>query len=315
MPKIAYESKGFRGETLGVIAQADEIVTSYQADGLTLTLRQLYYRFVAGDLFPDSWSDARAGGSKNTQRNYKRLGSIVGNARMAGLLDWRGIEDRTRGLRRRGHWETPAEIISACAQSFAVDRWRGQDYYLEVWFEKDALLGIFESPCNELDVPFFSCRGYGSLSELWAAGRRMREHALNHRVPAVIHFGDHDPSGIDMTRDVRERLSTFAECNVEVERVALNLEQVEEYAPPPNPAKMTDSRFAGYASEFGFDSWELDALDPRTLRVLVEDRVEAYLDRDLYENRLAEERRGRQTLALIAERWPEVVSEFGEDEE
>lgn len=94
----------------------------------------------------------------------------------------------------------------------------------------------------------------------------------------MIHLGDHDPSGIDMTRDNFKRLSMFAGREVTVERIALNWDQVEEYDPPPNPAKMTDSRYEGYRSAYGDDSWELDALDPRVIQQLIVEHVEAHMD-------------------------------------
>lgn len=54
-------------------------------------------------------------------------------------------------------------------------------------------------------------------------------------------------------------------ASVEVRRLALNMEQVRKYDPPPNPAKVTDSRFAAYCDQFGDESWELDALSPKVV--------------------------------------------------
>lgn len=98
MPKISYIEKRFRSETLEIIDQANAIITEYEAQGFDLTLRQLYYQFVARDLIP------------NTQRDYKRLGSIVNDARLAGLIDWASIVDRTRNLRALGHFESIERI-------------------------------------------------------------------------------------------------------------------------------------------------------------------------------------------------------------
>jgi hypothetical protein len=84
-----------------------------------------------------------------------------------------------------------------------LDTRRNQEYYIEVWIEKDALLGILETICKKLDVPYFSCRGYVSQSSMWEAAQRFRE---NDREGILLHLGDHDPSGIDMSRDIQERL-------------------------------------------------------------------------------------------------------------
>jgi hypothetical protein len=89
-----------------------------------------------------------------------------------------------------------------------------------------------------------------------------------------LYLGDHDPSGIDMTRDIRERMALFS-CNAEIDvrRLALNKDQVELWNPPENPAKETDSRFENYRDQFGDKSWELDAIEPKKLVALVEEEA------------------------------------------
>src|SRR5262245_699182 len=114
MPRIRYQSFNFSAATRTIINQANEIIDVYAAQGYDLTLRQLYYQFVARALIP------------NTQQSYKRLGDIVNNARLAGMIDWDRITDRTRNLRRNPHWNNPADIVSSAAQSFALDKWKTQ---------------------------------------------------------------------------------------------------------------------------------------------------------------------------------------------
>ena len=295
MPKIAYTENKFRESSLTVIAQANQIIEDYQRQGYTLTLRQLYYQFVARDLLA------------NTERNYKRLGSIVNDGRLAGLIDWDAIEDRTRNLQSQAHWSSPADIVAACASQFRLDLWSGQKYRPEVWIEKEALAGVLDGVCSELDVPYFACRGYVSQSEQWAAGTRFRGYQRSGLRPVVFHLGDHDPSGIDMTRDNADRLAMFARMGVEVERLALNIDQVRELNPPPNPAKVTDSRFDAYQREFGDESWELDALEPALLVRLVREAVEARCDFSVREAVEAEQQQSRDQLAEIADRFEEVV--------
>ncbi len=290
MPRICYEPRNFRDDTLAVIASANEIIEEYAEQGFTLTLRQLYYQFVSRDLLP------------NTERSYKRVGSIVNDARMAGLIDWASIEDRTRWLRELAHWDGPGDIVEACATQFRVDRWENQSHRPEVWIEKDALVGVIEGVCQELDVPFFACRGYVSQSEQWRAGRRFARHLANGQQPIVFHLGDHDPSGVDMTRDNADRLTVFAELQqIEVRRLALNMDQVEQYNPPPNPAKLTDARAQGYIAEYGTYSWELDALEPAVLADLIRQNVEELIDQEAWDESAERERVGREKLAEVAE--------------
>jgi hypothetical protein len=191
-----------------------------------------------------------------------------------------------------------------------VDRWEGQDYRPEVWIEKDALVGVISGVCTELDVPFFSCRGYNSQSEMWRAGRRMIRHRNNGQVPFIIHLGDHDPSGIDMTRDIVERFEMFVggynEVHFHVTRIALNYDQVTEYDPPPNPAKLSDSRANGYIRSYGVDSWELDALEPAVIADLIRGEVEHLIDDEEWDKTENLEREHRELLDLLSENMDEI---------
>ncbi len=296
MPKICYVPKRFTRSSLAIIDRAIAIIAEYAAQGFDLTLRQLYYQFVARALVA------------NKDSEYKRLGSIINDARLAGLIDWNAIQDRTRNLQTLPHWDTPQGIVRASAEQFMRDRWAGQPYRPEVWIEKDALIGVIAPICQELDVPYFSCRGYTSQSEMWVGGRRMAEWIDLDYTPVVLHLGDHDPSGIDMTRDIIDRLEMFS-GGVEVKRLALNMDQVEQYGPPPNPAKMTDSRYIGYIGLYGEESWELDALEPQMMSDLIENAVEALRTNvDVFDQIVvADEEEAKAQLKAIAGRWDEVA--------
>lgn len=300
MPKIEYVFKKFKGSSLELIEHANEIIEDYAEQGFTLTLRQLYYQFVSRVLIT------------NTMQSYKRLGSVVNDARLAGYIDWNAIVDRTRNMVENPHWKDPSKIIESAAGSYRLDTWEGQHYQPEVWIEKEALAGIIEGPCRDLDIPFFACRGYTSQSEMWSAAQRlMRYETENGRAPVIIHLGDHDPSGIDMTRDIEERLAMFFNghgmVNPVVERISLNMDQIRHFNPPPNPAKTTDSRYADYRNKFGEDSWELDALDPKVIVELVNNAVAIYEVKEIRRAVIRDQEEGRQSLELVAEHWSDVV--------
>lgn len=266
MPKVCYIEKKFNKASLQKIEWINSVIERYKYQGLELTLRQVYYQLVAKDLI------------ENTERSYKNIGTLVSEARLAGLIDWNAIVDRTRGLRRNSHFSHPSEVISAARFSYMLDRWENQPNYVEVWIEKDALVGIVSRAASPLDVPYFSCRGYTSQSEMWIAAQRFRnQQSKKKRI--IIHLGDHDPSGIDMTRDIQDRLNLFG-ANVQVKRVALTMEQIEAYNPPPNPAKITDSRAKDYIEKYGNESWELDALEPQVIIDLIRDEIEMLINYD-----------------------------------
>lgn len=301
MPLICYVPKSFRPDTQTRINQANEIIAEYQAQGFKLTLRQLYYQFVSRDLIP------------NTVQSYKSLGDVVNDGRLAGLIDWDAIEDRTRNLRSSPHWSSPRSIVRACADQFAVDLWNTQENYVECWIEKDALVGVIEGICTELDVPYFACRGYTSQSEMWGAAQRLIEREKAGKRTFIVHLGDHDPSGIDMTRDIQDRLELFGSTAV-IHRIALNFDQIENYNPPPNPAKTTDSRYESYRALHGEESWELDALEPRTIVDLIRNEIEVHIDQDAWEEALARQQTGRDQLGGVSRRCENVVAYLGNGE-
>jgi hypothetical protein len=293
MPKICYTSRRFNTSSQAIIDQANIIIEEYQSQGFDLTLRQLYYQFVARDLLP------------NKIEEYKRLGSVINDARLAGLVDWKAIVDRTRNLESLSHWDSPQDIIESSARQFRIDKWALQPYYPEVWVEKDALVGVLEQACGPLDVSYFACRGYTSQSEMWVASQRLLEKIDNDQTPVIIHLGDHDPSGIDMTRDIVDRLALFVGDKVEVKRIALNWDQIEQYKPPANPAKLSDSRSEAYIARFGASSWELDALDPAKLSQLIQKAVISFRDEKLWKEAVKVEKHHREALQNVADNWEE----------
>lgn len=300
MPKICYQSTKFSAGSLAIIDKANEICDELAEQGYDLTLRQLYYQFVSRGLI------------ENRQTEYKRLGSIVNDGRLAGLIDWLRIEDRTRGLKDVGTWDDPADMVRSDVQAFAIDKWEDQPFRVEVWVEKDALVGVVETACEPLAVPYLSCRGYTSQSEMWRAAQRLQRWSKAGQRPFVIHLGDHDPSGKDMSRDIQDRLALFTGGRIKFERIALNMDQVEQYQPPPNPAKITDSRAHGYIAAFGDESWELDALEPAVLTELIQGAVLSVRDEELWEAKVEQEDAGRRQLAAISERFDAVVDFLGD---
>ncbi len=178
--KIAYIEKNFYREARYLIHKADEIIKKFMDKGFIMTLRQVYYQLITLDAFPEdrrySWTGKKwvkdPKGTKNAQLNYDWLGRTINGARLNGLVDWDAIEDRTRFVRSTATWDSPDEIIQGAIQSYKRDLYENQLVKPEVWIEKDALIGVIESTCGKLRVPYFSCRGYVSQSMMWRTGQR-----------------------------------------------------------------------------------------------------------------------------------------------
>ncbi len=279
---------------MALINKAISILDEYSEQNYVLSLRQLYYQMVARDIVP------------NSMKSYTMVGTLISDARLAGLIDWQMIEDRGRDVHYPSHWSSPAEIIKTASRSFRIDLWEGQSHYVEVMVEKDALSGILEPICAELDVRFTANKGYSSSSALFEAGSRISNAYLNGLKPCVIYFGDHDPSGMDMTRDIEDRLKLFSGgAEFEVKRLALNYDQVKQYRPPENPAKANDSRFDSYKKLYGTSSWELDALEPKVLSDLLITSVVNLLDKKVWKKARDKQERMREDLTTLAKQYEE----------
>ncbi|MCD8273597.1 MAG: hypothetical protein LUC96_01200 [Alistipes sp.] len=260
-----------------MLERINTILEEYRNDGYVLTLRQLYYQLVSKDIIP------------NNDREYAKLSNILKKGRMAGIVDWSAIEDRVR-VPKLPYWVRDVQhAIQDTIEQYRVDRMQGQQRNIEIWVEKDALSNVLFRVTSKYHIRLMVNRGYSSISAMYDAHRRLLSGDV------ILYFGDHDPSGKDMVRDIRERMEEFGR-EVDVRPVALTMEQIRRFNPPPNPAKITDLRAKWYIREYGRTSWELDALPPRELIRLAEEAVEELIDLDLYNRCLDREQRDIEEL-------------------
>lgn len=260
-----------------MLERINTILEEYRNDGYVLTLRQLYYQLVSKDIIP------------NNDREYAKLSNILKKGRMAGIVDWSAIEDRVR-VPKLPYWVRDVQhAIQDTIEQYRVNRMQGQQRNIEIWVEKDALSNVLFRVTSKYHIRLMVNRGYSSISAMYNAHRRLRSGDV------ILYFGDHDPSGKDMIRDIRERMEEFGR-EVDVRPVALTMEQIRRFNPPPNPAKITDPRAKWYIREYGRMSWELDALPPRELIRLAEEAVEELIDLDQYNRCLDREQRDIEEL-------------------
>lgn len=267
--KHKFRSINFRADSLVKIRQMASIVEEYQGQGLRLTARQLYYQFVSRDLIP------------NTPSEYKKLTSLLAEARYAGLVDWNAIEDRGRVPDVPSEWSCIASLVDSALYAYRLPRWSNQPCYAELWVEKQALAGVLAPLAREFHVPLMVNKGYSSASAMFESAARIHTKSDNSKKPATLFYlGDHDPSGEDMVRDIETRLVEFGCTNLVVTKIALTMDQVKEYDPPPNPAKVSDPRAKSYIEKFGESSWEVDALPPDVLARIIRTSLSELIDND-----------------------------------
>ncbi len=268
----------FQQKTLDLFAAVNGILSQY--DG-PLTLRQVYYRLVAAQII------------QNTENEYKGLSKHLTNARLEGIVDDRRIVDRVRSTLRVPCWTDLGHFLEAVRRSYRREKWTSQPYNLEVWCEKDAVAGVLEPIANEYEIILYPCRGYNSYSALKEAAERI---GYIDRPTVVLYMGDFDPSGQDMPRDIRDRLTEDFGVQLDLYVIALTREQIETYDLPPAPAKRTDSRAAAFMAKHGDMAVELDALPPNVLQELVRVNVEQFFDMSSFERQAEIERAEQEKL-------------------
>ena len=267
-----------------IIENSVKVCSRYD-DGV-LTLRALYYQLVSL-------------GMTNSIRHYKRVCSNMAIARREGTIRYSQFSDQDRGMSALTEW-SPTDYddkvsegknqVGLWMKSYRLNRWENQEYYVEVWIEKKALIGVFKPVCDEHKVGLAACKGYPSLTFLNEASFRFRRAQREDKKTIILYFGDYDPTGEDIPRSLEENLRKDFGTRVEVSRIALMEDQVVEMGLPPAPTKETDSRSAAWD---GIGQVELDAIPPEDLKELIDESILELFDEDKHEElreRQAEER-------------------------
>lgn len=284
-----------------IIQHIVDIVDEYEQDGYILTLRQLHYQMVSSN-----WII-------NHDSAYKKLGGILDDLKYAGIVDWDNIEDRGRRP-YLPYWVNNVEhALKDTVDQYRVDRQKGQYTTVELWTEKDALSSILRRSTEKYHIQLVVNKGYTSSSAIYNAYQRCVSSIQDNKKIIILYFGDHDPSGLDMIRDIRDRLefmllngehyylieNSVISDYFEVLPIGLSMEQIKKYNLPPNPTKLTDSRAKGYIKKFGKTCWEVDALKPQVLTSIVETNIKKIIDISQYNVMMEVEQDGIDELKQI----------------
>ena len=254
-----------------VVEAALDVFKQYDT---ALTLRQLYYRLVSRHLFP------------NTINSYKRLSRLMVRAREEGAVPVNCLEDRSRRILGRGDTSYVSAqdflkrrlaSLKESYKEYKLPMWDDQPNYVLVSLEKDALSRLVGDIANQYSVRTFPTRGYPSFTYVQRMASYMRNR-LKGKPTVVLYFGDFDPSGVDIERDLSDRLGKYKAGEFIVHRVALTKDQIVKYSLPPMPVKRSDARANDFMASYGDESVELDALDPNTLKLMVAQSIASYID-------------------------------------
>ena len=276
--------------------QAEQIIAVVNglSDYWPLTLRQIYYRLVA------------AGIVANTRSKYNDLSKLIKQMRLDGIMPWEVMEDRVRRLStKRGDEDAESFIekqLGWFLNGYSRCLVQGQENYVEVWVEKDALSRIFEDVAYPYCVRCVTCRGYQSMTFLKAYADRADTAMAKGQTPVVLYFGDLDPSGVQMFEAAQQTLKDELDViGVDFIRVGLNPDHVAVHNLPNNPdaLKWSDVRAKGYVKRFGEIAVELDALHPAVLEAMAKEAIENQFDMALFEEQREIETQEREKIAAI----------------
>ena len=255
---------------LGLVQKIKEIMSQI---GIKMTVRQIYYQLVSKHLI------------ENNKNSYKSFDNTLTLAREENLINPFDIIDTSKPIIKAASWSNLSEFLTTVKDAYRKRVWDNQETYVEVWLEKDALRGIFEPITNQYDVYLVIGKGYQSYTNLIRTTKRLPEGKEIH----ILYFGDFDPTGLDIPRNIKERLESFG-IIFEFHKIALTPGQIKKYDLPPNLTKKTDSRAKGFVAIYGDNTVELDALDPKVLRDLIENSILNYIDIDKYDEAVEQEK-------------------------
>jgi len=280
-----------------VISAVRKVLSEYN---FNLTIRQIYYRLVSDpyNLFP------------NTRSSYTYFDKLMVKAREEEEIDEDRIEDRTRKIiggegdifdkTPEEHLKGVLEYLKEADLYYSLKMWTNQEFNLEIWIEKDALAGLVSREANPYHIITFPCRGFSSYTKIKEGILRLNRDS---KKAIILYFGDHDPSGIQMVEDLKNRFLRYG-GDVEIKKIALTIEQVRELNLTSNPVKIADSRAGSYIEEFGEECWELDAIPPSRLQHLIWKSISEYVDQDAWDLKIREIKQGR---GIIAKKIKEIM--------
>lgn len=262
------------------------------------TLRTFFYYLVSKNIIP------------NTKSAYKRLSRICVELRQRGLLPWNCFADKTRSVRGYYHEsvldykdiEYNKERLERQLSKLSIEKlldeyfmtytrplglWAKQDYYVEIWLEKEALSDFVYNTIVDLDIPLCINRGYSSWTFIYENVERLKTYT-NKKI-VILYLGDLDPSGTDIERFCKEAMKYFG-IQFQLKRIAITEEQVEKYGLPPRPEDIEtimklqrDPRYKSYKKKYIVELDSLVAYAPEDFRKIIRDSVLHYFDKDKYE--------------------------------
>lgn len=252
-----------------------------------MTIRQLFYRLVS------------VGAVQNNKKHYQMVIRIMTTARIDGRCSFDYIVDRSRPEYKSSVWDDAADYARTVMHGYRKDYWSLQPHHVEVWVEKDAIVGSIEEVTKELGVIIRVGRGFVSTTKV----HDIAEHFSSIDKPiTVFYLGDHDPSGVCIERDLQERIRASG-VDFTLWRLAIHSEDIGKFNLPPLRIKDSDSRSVEFRQVYGDDCVELDALPPGELRRRTRNAIESCIDMEIWRRSISVERVEFDSIKRTVSTW------------
>ena len=261
------------------------ILRAFLEAGIPQTVRQVFYKCTTYGVVP------------KTENGYSKVGEHLLTMRRVGVVPYGWIADNTRWMRKPDTYDSLTHMLMEAQKTYRRALWNDQDYYIEIWLEKDALSGVISDITSEFDVPLMVTRGYSSETFAYNAAQAINyQRRERDKLPYIYYFGDHDPSGVDARNDIERKLTSWCDL-VFFRPVAVLPWQIDAWVLPSRPTKRTDKR----AKNWKGDSVELDAIPADKLRALCRKVIENHIEPAALEMSRKVEKEERETLATVLE--------------
>jgi hypothetical protein len=173
------------------------------------TIRGMFYNLVSDEKL------------QNTPKQYKSLVSALSTARRNGTIPISAFVDTTRWIDDiYDDYQKPEEYIQDRIDNLkttrdhyfdSIPRWHRQKHYVEVWVEKNALRGLFAGILNGMEIRVVPNNGWSSmvyrqenidrLIEKRSSDTDQDGNRFDKKVH-ILYFGDYDPTGRKMDRNI-----------------------------------------------------------------------------------------------------------------
>jgi hypothetical protein len=260
-----------------------------------MTLRQCFYRLVS------------IGVIENTRRDYQALSTYLTKARADGRINYAWITDRSRPEYYVDAFENPAEYADLIKRSYRKDYWHSQPRHIEVWTEKDSIIGSIEPVTNELGVTVRVGRGFLSTTRAYEIAQRFQAISDGDKIIWVFYLGDFDPSGVAIEEDAAARVKAHG-AHFLIERLAIHRTDIAKFNLPPLRVKQSDTRSPSFTCKHGDEAVELDALPVTELRERIRQRVTELIDWDLWNRAINTEKAEIASITDFVNLWSNLPS-------